>query len=61
MSKEVKQLLAQFPSWRVDESHKHIRAYPPKGPFVVMPKTPSDNRSLKNARALMRRIERAYA
>lgn len=58
MKREVRELVAAAKrhGWRVVEG-KHIKLYPPdqSKPPVVLPKTPSDWRALRNAIAELRR------
>jgi hypothetical protein len=57
-NKEVQDLIRklQEQGWRIEEG-KHYKAFPPDTtkPMVVIPKTPSDHRSLKNTIAQLRR------
>lgn len=50
-SKEVKEIIAKLEKqgWRIEDG-RHFKAFPPDKllSMVVIPKTPSDNRSLKN-------------
>jgi len=59
MTNEVKELLdaAEKQGWRVERTKKgHWRCYAPDGDtIVIVPGTPSDRRSLRNAVAEMRR------
>ncbi len=60
MNKEMKQLVKRLKKQgiEVDQSGKHLKAHRkgrPK-PYVVMPRTPSDHRSIKNTVADLRRV-----
>lgn len=59
MQKELRQLLreARRQGWRVERTKKgHYKLWPPDGgPPEILPGTPSDWRSLKNAIARLRR------
>lgn len=58
MTKEVRQLLKELrkQGFTIEESGRHFKAFPPGGgPMTVIPRTPSDPRSLKNAIALLRK------
>jgi hypothetical protein len=50
-----KALIAQ--SWRLDDSGKHTKAYPPDvtKPMVILPKTPGAGRWLENAVSQLRK------
>lgn len=57
-TKEVRELLRKLvdQGWRIEEG-RHYRAYPPDKAYspVVISRTPSDHRSLKNAIAELRK------
>lgn len=58
--KETKQLVekARDAGWRVEETGVAFKLYTPNGrDIVILHKTPSDHRALKNARSLMRRAD----
>lgn len=59
MKKEIKKILRQLDQqgWRIKDTGKHIKAYPPDRSkrMVVLPRTPSDHRALKNAISQLRR------
>lgn len=59
MSKEVNQVIreARKQGLAVEQTRRHYRVFHPDNParFVILPATPSDGRSLKNAIAAMRR------
>lgn len=58
-NKEVRELVKELreQGWHVDESGRHIRAYPPdkSRPMVTLSKTPSDHRWKANTLAQLRR------
>jgi DNA-binding transcriptional regulator YhcF (GntR family) len=56
--KEMRDLIDQVRSvdgWRVEHDGRHYRVFPPSGPVLILSRTPSDHRSMANARALLRR------
>lgn len=56
--KEVEELLraAEAADWRVVSTSRHFACYSPDGVTIVtVPQTPSDGRSIKNCRSLLRR------
>jgi hypothetical protein len=56
--KDVEQLLraAEAADWRVVSTARHFACYAPDGVTIVtVPQTPSDARSIKNCRSLLRR------
>ncbi|MCL6521914.1 MAG: hypothetical protein K6U79_06000 [Firmicutes bacterium] len=59
MDREVHELIeeAKRQGWRVDDSGKHVKVYPPDKslPPVVIGKTPSDWRAWRNNVARLRR------
>ena len=58
LRKDLKEILreAEGQGWRVEEGSKNHKLYSPDGEgLVIVAKTPSDPRGLKNAVARMRR------
>lgn len=59
MDKDTKKIVAKLiaQGWRIDESGKHPKAYPPDRtkPMVTISSTPSDHRAYKNMVAQLRR------
>lgn len=57
-NREIEQIVKklQGQGWRIVEG-KHYKCFPPDKamPMVVIPKTPSDHRSIRNAIAQLRR------
>ncbi|GAA1466251.1 hypothetical protein GCM10009603_50090 [Nocardiopsis exhalans] len=49
--------IAKKHKWTVRKRSKHLEWRPPNGPFVITSATPSDPRSLKNAKAALRRAD----
>jgi len=58
--KGLRQLLAQHPRWRLSPTGSgHLKLTDPTGAIVFTGATPSNWHSLKNLRAILRRLERA--
>lgn len=59
MTKDVRELVRKLEQqgWRIDTTGRHVKCYPPdrSRQMVVLPSTPSDHRSLRNAVAMLRR------
>lgn len=56
-NREVRKLVevARKNGCRIEAGNQHIRVLAPRGGIVILPSTPSDHRSLLNARSEMRR------